>query len=206
MLQGWVSGTGGGISMKAGDLIVMAPSGVQKERMVPEDMFVLDSQGNVVHTPTPRAATLRPVKLSECAPLFTAVSKVTQWNNDAVEVLGVCTTVLGAIQQAAAAATSQAVEACNSNGIPTCCRQQTLPVLLQAYDLRGAGAVMHSHSLNAVMATMLDPSATEFKVTHLEMIKVCRYMQHVRTHKWTCYIWVLTCPLSIPGMSTDRVN
>lgn len=43
---------------------------------------------------------------------------------------------------------------------------------LQAYDLRAAGAVMHSHSLNAVMATMLDPQATEFRVTHLEMIKV----------------------------------
>lgn len=60
--------------MKAGEHIVMAPSGVQKERMMPEDMFVLDSHGNVVHSPTPRAATLRPVKLSECAPLFTAVS------------------------------------------------------------------------------------------------------------------------------------
>lgn len=44
--------------------------------------------------------------------------------------------------------------------------------MLQAYELRGAGAVMHSHSLHAVMATMLDPQASEFKVTHLEMIKV----------------------------------
>jgi methylthioribulose 1-phosphate dehydratase/enolase-phosphatase E1 len=43
---------------------------------------------------------------------------------------------------------------------------------LQAYELRGAGAVMHSHSLHAVMATMLDPQSSEFKVTHLEMIKV----------------------------------
>lgn len=48
-LQGWVSGTGGGISVRAGDKIVMAPSGVQKERMVPEDMFVLDASGCVVH-------------------------------------------------------------------------------------------------------------------------------------------------------------
>jgi hypothetical protein len=31
---------------------------------------------------------------------------------------------------------------------------------------------MHSHSLHAVMATMLDPQSSEFKVTHLEMIKV----------------------------------
>ena len=43
--------------------------------------------------------------------------------------------------------------------------------LAQAYELRGAGAVIHSHSLNAVMATILDPEASEFKVTHLEMIK-----------------------------------
>lgn len=30
---------------------------------------------------------------------------------------------------------------------------------------------MHSHSMNAVMATMLDPSASEFRCTHLEMMK-----------------------------------
>jgi ribulose-5-phosphate 4-epimerase/fuculose-1-phosphate aldolase len=49
----------------------------------------------------------------------------------------------------------------------------------QAYELRGAGAVMHSHSLHAVMATMLDPQASEFKVTHLEMIKVgWQHQQH----------------------------
>ncbi|WIA33460.1 hypothetical protein OEZ86_006590 [Tetradesmus obliquus] len=115
--QGWVGGTGGGISLKALDddgseRIVMAPSGVQKERMEPRDMFVLDSQGNVLHTPEARPPPYRPPKLSECQPLFTS-----------------------------------------------------------AYELRGAGAVLHSHSLNAVMATMLDPNATEFRVTHIEMIK-----------------------------------
>ncbi|GIL59229.1 hypothetical protein Vafri_13913, partial [Volvox africanus] len=49
--QGRVSGTGGGISVKAGTEIVMAPSGVQKERMQPDDMFVLDSKGEIIHTP-----------------------------------------------------------------------------------------------------------------------------------------------------------
>jgi ribulose-5-phosphate 4-epimerase/fuculose-1-phosphate aldolase len=43
---------------------------------------------------------------------------------------------------------------------------------LQAFQLRGAGAVLHSHSTNAVMATMLDECATEFHVTQLEMVKV----------------------------------
>lgn len=110
--QGWVSGTGGGISMKAGDQIVMAPSGVQKERMQPDDMFVLDSKGDVVHTPVAKPPPNRPPKLSECSPLFMA-----------------------------------------------------------AYELRGAGAVIHSHSMNAVLATMLDPAASEFVITHVEMIK-----------------------------------
>lgn len=111
-LQGWVGGTGGGMSIKADNLIVMAPSGVQKERMIPADMFVLDKEGNVLIDPIARPAPYKPPKLSECSPLFMA-----------------------------------------------------------AYQLRGAGAVMHSHSLNAVMATLLDPSATEFTVTNLEMIK-----------------------------------
>ncbi|KAG2493717.1 hypothetical protein HYH03_008230 [Edaphochlamys debaryana] len=110
--QGWVGGTGGGISVKAGDKIVMAPSGVQKERMQPEDMFVLDAQGEVLHTPAAKPPPNRPPKLSECSPLFMA-----------------------------------------------------------AYELRGAGAVIHSHSMNAVLATLLDPGSPEFSITHVEMIK-----------------------------------
>ncbi|GLC57171.1 hypothetical protein PLESTB_001194900 [Pleodorina starrii] len=110
--QGWVSGTGGGISVKAGDQIVMAPSGVQKERMQPDDMFVLDSKGDVIHTPAAKPPPNRPPKLSECSPLFMA-----------------------------------------------------------AYELRNAGAVIHSHSMNAILATMLDPESSEFVITHVEMIK-----------------------------------
>ena len=45
------------------------------------------------------------------------------------------------------------------------------PLFLEAYNQRGAGAVIHSHSLNAVLATLLDPSSSEFVVTELEMIK-----------------------------------
>ena len=36
---------------------------------------------------------------------------------------------------------------------------------------RNAGAVIHTHSKAALMATLLYPNK-EFKVTHLEMIKV----------------------------------
>lgn len=72
--QGWVSGTGGGISVKAGeDRIVMAPSGVQKERMQPSDMYVLDARGEVVEAPQARPPPYPAPKLSECSPLFMAV-------------------------------------------------------------------------------------------------------------------------------------
>lgn len=104
---GWVSGTGGGISIREGDRIYMAPSGVQKERMRPEDMFVLDAEGEVIEAP------LGDHKLSECSPLF-----------------------------------------------------------MNAYRLRGAGAVMHSHSIHATMATL--QAGDEFVITELEMIKGIR--------------------------------
>jgi len=111
--QGWCSGSGGGVSIKVdSDTIVMAPSGVQKERMQPSDMFLLDQHGNVKQPPVVNSALDKPPKLSECAPLF-----------------------------------------------------------MSAYELRGAGAVLHSHSLSAMLATVLDPNATEFCITEVEMIK-----------------------------------
>ena len=39
---GWVTGTGGGVSIRNGSLVYIAPSGVQKELIKPEDMFVMD--------------------------------------------------------------------------------------------------------------------------------------------------------------------
>ena len=85
----------------------MAPSGVQKERMQPDDMFVVDRDGKELKRPA------RPWKKSQCTPLF-----------------------------------------------------------LAAYRLRGAGAVIHTHSVHAVMVTLL--YKTEFRITHQEMIKGVR--------------------------------
>lgn len=92
---GWVSGTGGGISIRDDEGIHMAPSGVQKERIAPEDVYLLDA------AELERCRVLRPpadpaLKISECQPLF-----------------------------------------------------------YNAYRLRGAGAVIHSHSLWAVLAARL---------------------------------------------------
>jgi methylthioribulose-1-phosphate dehydratase len=102
---GWASGTGGGICIRDGERVVIAPSAVQKERMLPEQMFTLALDGTVLTSPDDPS--LRP---SECSSLF-----------------------------------------------------------LKAINLRGAGAVIHSHSIHAVMATLL--FQTEFSVSHLEMIK-----------------------------------
>lgn len=102
---GWASGTGGGVSIRQGDYIYMAPSGVQKERLKPEDIFLLNSRGDTLRAPADKG-----LKLSACAPLF-----------------------------------------------------------MHAYTLRGAGAVLHSHSLNAFLATTLFDKT--FRVTDMEMIK-----------------------------------
>jgi methylthioribulose-1-phosphate dehydratase len=101
---GWASGTGGGISIKEGGRIYMAPSGVQKERLRPEDIFVLDESGRVQEEPGGG------ITLSQCAPLF-----------------------------------------------------------MHAYQIRQAGAVLHSHSIHAMLATRLFKD--RFRIQGLEMQK-----------------------------------
>uniref|UniRef100_A0A8P0N9D9 Methylthioribulose-1-phosphate dehydratase n=1 Tax=Canis lupus familiaris TaxID=9615 RepID=A0A8P0N9D9_CANLF len=92
------------------DEIYIAPSGVQKERIQPEDMFVCDINEQDISGPPPS----KNLKKSQCTPLF-----------------------------------------------------------MNAYTMRGAGAVIHTHSKAAVMATLLFPGR-EFKITHQEMIKGIR--------------------------------
>ncbi|GBP38935.1 Probable methylthioribulose-1-phosphate dehydratase [Eumeta japonica] len=63
---GWVTGTGGGISIKKGDEIYIAPSGVQKERMHPSDLFVQTINDEDLELPSPE----KKLKKSQCTPLF----------------------------------------------------------------------------------------------------------------------------------------
>lgn len=104
---GWVSGTGGGMSIRDGNDIFVAPSGVQKERIKEEDLFVLDRDGNCIEEPDAS----RCLKKSECTPLF-----------------------------------------------------------MNAYQMRNAGAVIHSHAISADLVTLISPGQ-EFRITHQEMIK-----------------------------------
>ncbi|XP_078346597.1 methylthioribulose-1-phosphate dehydratase-like [Oculina patagonica] len=103
----WVAGTGGGMSIKYGNEIFIAPSGVQKERIKSEDLFVCDIEENDLCSPPPG----KNLKKSQDTPLF-----------------------------------------------------------MNAYTLRGAGAVIHTHSKHCVMVTLLYPGK-EFRITHQEMIK-----------------------------------
>ncbi|KAJ2380125.1 Methylthioribulose-1-phosphate dehydratase [Coemansia sp. RSA 2559] len=62
---GWVTGTGGGISIRDGDKVYIAPSGVQKERIQPAELFVL-----ALHTRQMLRSPQPPIKPSACTPLF----------------------------------------------------------------------------------------------------------------------------------------
>lgn len=103
---GWVTGTGGGISIKHEGKVYVAPSGVQKERIKSDEIFILDDNGDVLEAPK----SSKPLKISECTPLF-----------------------------------------------------------LSAFQLRNAGACLHTHSQSAVLVTML--CEKEFRISHVEMIK-----------------------------------
>lgn len=117
----WVTGTGGGISIrdtkgKNPNLVYIAPSGIQKERLQPWEMFVVELPGEkVLRTPNSVPAELTKsykYKPSACTPLF-----------------------------------------------------------LSCYNMRDAGACIHTHSQNAVMATLLWENEVEVKINHIEQIK-----------------------------------
>lgn len=66
---GWVTGTGGSISIRHGNRIYMTPSGVPKERILPEDLFLLDRSGAMLQSPLKKPGAKHP-KLTDCSPLF----------------------------------------------------------------------------------------------------------------------------------------
>lgn len=108
------------MSIRLDNDIYIAPSGVQKERIHPDDLFVLDINGCTKSSPDP----VRCLKQSECTPLFMA-----------------------------------------------------------AYRLREAGAVIHSHSINAVLATLIS-DGNEFRVSHEEMIKGIKRGSSGESHRY----------------------
>nr|XP_002125367.1 methylthioribulose-1-phosphate dehydratase [Ciona intestinalis] len=121
----WATGTGGGMSVKHGDFIYMAPSGVQKEMIKPGEIFKCNASGEVLENPAS-------LKLTECAPLF-----------------------------------------------------------MNAYSIRNAGAVLHSHSKDAVLASLIF-KGKEFRISHQEMLKGIKKGSSNEPHK---YIDTLIVPI-----------
>lgn len=82
---GWVTGTGGGICIRTGDKVFIAPSGVQKERIESTHIFVLPYPQAAPSPHTDRAFLRRPamnLKESACTPLF--------WNSFDLRNAGSC--------------------------------------------------------------------------------------------------------------------
>lgn len=71
--NGWCTGTGGGTSIKQGNHIFIAPSGVQKEMMKSENIFVMEYP-TPKYPPSDRKYIRKPpdLKPSACTPLFLA--------------------------------------------------------------------------------------------------------------------------------------
>ncbi|KAF8470040.1 class II aldolase/adducin N-terminal [Kalaharituber pfeilii] len=65
--MGWATGTAGGMSIKVGNYVYLAPSGVQKERLHPHDIFVLDYP-TLTYLREPLS-----LKPSACNPLFLTI-------------------------------------------------------------------------------------------------------------------------------------
>lgn len=99
--------------------VLIAPTGVHKERVTPQDLFVVDSRSGKVIRP-PRNRSLR---LSECSPIF-------------------CTLI----------------------------------------DRQGAGSVMHSHALSAVLAADLAGPGDPVVFESLEMLKGLRGASNLDKH------------------------
>ncbi len=70
---GWVSGTGGGISIKDNEHVLIAPSGVEKEKINSSDIFTTDICGKIIEAPQNPM-----LKLSACTPLFLEIYKKRQ--------------------------------------------------------------------------------------------------------------------------------
>ncbi|TPX36700.1 methylthioribulose 1-phosphate dehydratase [Synchytrium microbalum] len=130
----WVTGTGGGITIKYDNKIYIAPSGVQKERIQPSHLYVLPAHPPIqfpIPTPIQSPHPSLNFKPSQCTPLF-----------------------------------------------------------YNAYTMRNAGAVIHTHSQHAVMVTLLAGMSERaedrnvFRITHQEMIKGIRKESQGRNYKY----------------------
>lgn len=74
---GWMFGTGGALSVRTGDKIYTTPSGVQKELVQSDELFVQSCDGTDIALPPIE----KKMKKSTCTPLINAVYKTSKGTN-----------------------------------------------------------------------------------------------------------------------------
>ncbi|CAD5334819.1 unnamed protein product [Arabidopsis thaliana] len=119
--------------------------------MQPEDMYILSANGSIISTPSPKPYPNKPPKCTDCAPLFMKV-----W---------IFLRAHGYERNMLRARRSFLVNRRLSLG------KRLRKLGYKAYEMRNAGAVIHSHGMESCLVTMLNPQAKEFRITHMEMIK-----------------------------------
>jgi methylthioribulose-1-phosphate dehydratase len=169
--QGWCSGTGGGISVRAqGGRIVMAPSvrpqgkntcagcDRHKQRRARARLRSFD----VRVSPPPAPACLGGTPYARaCVCACLGGSQGVQKERMRPDDMFVLDTQGAVVQPPTSTGAAAKLSEC-------------APLFMAAYQLRGAGAVIHSHAVEALLATVLPGdggSSTEFRCTQLEMIK-----------------------------------
>lgn len=122
----WLTGTGGGISIRDLDgpnpnVVFISPSGIQKERLTPREMFAVELPGKTLYWPT---------TLPNGNPLSRDLAASFKYK-------------------------------------PLACT----PLFLSIYRMRDAGACIHTHSQNAVLATLIWEDCSEIRMNNMEQIK-----------------------------------
>lgn len=160
--SGWVSGTGGGISIRHGNTVWIAPSGVHKERVRPQDIFeiALDTEEILFH-PMEQTTSIATGESNVETQSSTETQSQTQGSH--VEV-----------QQK-----NESISLLPIQGIPCPLLKvsECKPLFFHAFRERNAGAVIHSHALAALMTTLIctvrheENQCEEFCISQIEMIK-----------------------------------
>lgn len=136
--------------------------GVQKERMVAEDMYVMAADGKVLSAPSAKPWPNKPPKCTDCAPLFLKVCE--------------CSLVFN----------------CRCCFYLFWSKTLVPSYVLKAYLMRGAGAVIHSHGMETCIATMLNPGAKEFRVNPLVQLSFSTLLKLWTSFPWQTLQGLLT--------------
>ncbi|ODV63353.1 methylthioribulose 1-phosphate dehydratase MDE1 [Ascoidea rubescens DSM 1968] len=148
----WVTGTGGGLSIRDGKkkLIYLAPSGVQKEKIEPNEIFILRDYQNGEE------------KENEIKRGYGYDGLIDNYK-DSGKYLYTPNEIEG-------------VRELKNTYKPSQCT----PLFLSTFKLRNSGACIHTHSQNAVLISLLIKKQNYFRISHIEQIKAIPFLKEKR--------------------------